>query len=784
MNWSIIKNDFKRNKTINLALLLFIMISAILAVSSVLMAVQTFTSISRLYETAQPPHFLQMHKGDIDEAQIDKFMAENELVTYSQTITMIDVLGEDLTIVRDNDTYTLSDLRLDVGLVKQNEEKDFLLDSNHEKVILNAGEIGIPMIIKGMYEMDLGDKVVLSSNGVTKEFIIKEFVLDAQMNSTMASSTRVLLSDADFDDLYGKVGEPEYIIEAYFDDTGEASAFQTAYENAGLPANGQAVTYTMIFLLSAITDSITVFVMILSSFLLIVVSFLCVKFTIMAALEEEIREIGTMKAIGLPYTDIRDLYLNKYRILGVIGVTSGFIISLLSRNVLTSHISTTFGKADLTPLAFFLSLIAAGLVFIFIDYYCKSILKRIKKLSVVDALVSGNGFENGKGAIKDGLYKSRKVPVNWLIGLREVFFKFGNWAVVFAVVLIAVLMILVPVNLLNTLEAPEFITYMGSSLEDILIEVENSENLESNYANVKQLLADDSSIDRYFESRTVRVRTANTDGVLMNLDIDVGTNAGNELKYLSGAAPQGDHEIAISVINADEMGIETGNIIEVLTDEATQEFIVSGIYQDVTSGGKTAKSKYDFPGLPANKYSFSINLNENVDVKSKADEWSKNIGMGVSIDPMNELIDQTLGGVSRQIRTVVYAIIIVGAGLVLLITVLFLKLRLTKDLSEIAVLKAIGFSMQDLNKQYMIKIGAVSLLGIIAGIVTTNLLGETIVDTALSIAGLGIKKVDLVSNLAMEYVFLPLLLMGIVLIVTRVIVKSINKYNIVSVINE
>lgn len=67
MNWLIIKNDFKRNKVINIALLLFMMFSACLAVVSVIVGVQTFTSISELYKTAQPPHFLQMHKGEINQ---------------------------------------------------------------------------------------------------------------------------------------------------------------------------------------------------------------------------------------------------------------------------------------------------------------------------------------------------------------------------------------------------------------------------------------------------------------------------------------------------------------------------------------------------------------------------------------------------------------------------------------------------------------------------------------------------------------------------------------------
>lgn len=93
------------------------------------MGVQTITSIFGLYETAQPPHFLQMHKGELEQEKIDDFMLSYDDVTYWQTQTMINVYGEDLTIISHEDTYTLSDLRLDIGLVKQNEMKD--LDRLH-----------------------------------------------------------------------------------------------------------------------------------------------------------------------------------------------------------------------------------------------------------------------------------------------------------------------------------------------------------------------------------------------------------------------------------------------------------------------------------------------------------------------------------------------------------------------------------------------------------------------------------------------------------------------------
>ena len=783
MNWLMLKNDFKRNKVINIALLLFMTFSAILAVASVVMAVQTFTSISELYETAQPPHFMQMHKGQINQNHIDEFMNSREEVTYWQTVKMIGVYGDSINVIG-KDTYDLSDCRLDIGMVKQNEERDLLLNEEHEKIVLGEGEIGIPVILKGMYPMDIGDKVIVSENDIQAEFLIKEFVLDSQMNSTMASSTRILLSDVDYEKLSGNVGEYEYLIEAYFADTNMASDFQSLYEDANLPKNGQAVTYSIIFLLSALTDITTVFILLLVSILLIVVSFICVKFTIMAALEEEIFEIGTMKAIGLSFKNIREIYLNKYRILALTGVIIGYFTAIIISGIFTKHISTTFGSIKMSLLTIVVSLIVAALVYLLIIAYCKRTLNKIKNVTVVDALVRGNGFEKEKTIIKDGLYKWNKLSVNWLMALREVFYKFKNFAIVFSVVLIAEMMILIPINILDTFEAPEFITYMGSSLEDILIEVENGENLQKNYEKVKQVLKNDDDIEVYYENRRVIVKTFNVDNEIVNIHIDSGVNSGSDLQYLSGMAPNTENEIVISYLNADKIGKNTGDKMILVFNNKEHEFIISGIYQDVTSGGFTAKSVYDFSEVESVKYSFSINLLDNSNIEENADEWSNLIGTGVTVDPMDEFINQTLGGVATQLKTIVLATVIVGSFIAMLITVLFLKLRLAKDSSDIAVLKAIGFSKKDIKQQYIIKIGTVSLVGILAGLIFTNLLGEKFVEAALSISGLGIKKIELIINPLTQYIIYPILLMVLILAVTWIVVKSIDKYNIISIINE
>lgn len=782
INLKILKNDLKRNRTGNVALLMFMTLAAGLVVVATIVVTQLISSMTGMYETAKPPHFLQMHNGEINQEEIDEFNSSYEGITAWQTVPMINIYGDDLNVMGDKE-FNLSDCRLDISLVKQTEEYDLLLDENRNIIEVNRGEIGIPVILLEAYHIELGDHVILSRDGITKEFQVSAFVHDAQMNSTLCSSTRMLISDEDFEELFGKVGEKEYLIEAYFTNSSMATSYLSAYEKAGLPQEGQAVTYTIIFLLSALRDIMMAMILILVSILLVLVALMCIKYTVMAALEEEIGEIGTMKAIGMSYQDIRNLYLIKYKLIVVTGIGLGFVLALITSNVFTEHVSSTFGRQPASILTFGLPVIACTLVYLITNHYCKKILKKLKKITVVDALVTGKGFGK-KERTRDGLHKSKTVPVNLLMSVRETLNNFSGFAIVFVVMLIVSGIIIAPMNLLNTMKSREFIPYMGSSMEDILIEIKSGEDIESKYDSMKKLLEEDSEVEEYKEFKRVRVETRNSEEEWMNLHVDYGTAAGQELKYLEGKAPEMENEIALSKLNAETIGKSTGDRIMIWFNDNYKEFDISGIYQDVTSGGYTAKALYTFAGIKAERYQFAVDLTAKADVKEKASEWSDKLGGGYDIEPMEEFLNQTLGGVVRQVEVAATAVLLIGILLVTLIVVLYMKLRLAKDVAQIAAMKAIGFTNTDVRRQYLYKVGMVSLSGVLAGTLISNILGEGIVSGMFSLMGFGISRITFIINPWLAFILIPLVLLVVAAAMTWVSTRQIREYNIISLINE
>lgn len=783
MNKHIIWHDFKRNKAINIGLLLFIIFSATLTVISTMVAVQTFTAISKLYEVAQPPHFLQMHKGEIDINEIETFMEQDPRVEDWQIVTMIDVLGDQWMLHQGENSTVLSDFRLDIGLVKQNSKKDLLLNDQHQKVIIEDGYIGILALMMTMYDIKVGDTITLTVDQFSKTFIISDIILDAQMNSPLTSSTRILLSDGDFDLVADEVNNFEYLIEAYFFDRSVANSFQTDYQNAGLAQDGQAVTYTLIFILSAFTDIVTVFVMLIVSALLVFMSFVCVRFTMLAAIEEEIQEIGTMKAIGLSHKDIRQIYLGKYRFLAMLGSIIGYFLALVLVPLFTSHITTTFGDLPLSPIAIVLSIITAFLIIIIINRYAKHVLRKLKKLTVIDTLIKGQGMGDVKRISKKGLYQAKKLKINPLLSIREVTYYFKSWAVVLFLTLATTMMIIIPVNILATFKSDDFITYMGSSKEDILIELNPGDNLVDRYQHVISILDSSDDVSIYYSFKTIRMQTLDQDGKLFNLSVDSGNHAGVGLKYLEGNAPKNIQEIALSFLNADSLGKKVGDYLLVYVNDTEESFYISGIYQDVTSGGFTAKMIKTYPNLDGQSYSIAVDLKDDSHINQIADSWKSLMGQGIKVYPMDEFINQTLGGVSSQLQNMVLAIIVISLGLTVLALILFLKLRLVKDFAEISILKAIGFSNKDIHIQYLIKVGMIVITGVMVGILLSLILGNPIVNLGLGFASLGVKEIALKANLWMIFLT-PIMMILVSLGVTKLGLNQINHYRIMSLINE
>ena len=777
-------NDFRKRAWKNIILFVFMCLSVTIAASVVLMLSQLFSSITSMYETAKPPHFLQMHMGTIEQTDIDEFNESFEGITYWQSVPMITLYGDNIMVTGDDKSYTLSDCRLDISFVKQNDEYDVLLDEKRRPLNLLDGEIGVPIIVLDQYDISLGDKITLSANGIEKQFTVVTYIYDGMMNSTTCSSTRFLISDTDFDSLFGNIGETEYLIETYFTDSSCASAYQTAYEQSDkeLPKNGQAITYTVIFLLSALTDILTAMVFVLAGIMLVIVVIMCLRYVILAEMEDDVVEIGTMKSIGIPDKGIENLYSTKIRILMSVACVVGFLLALLLLPIFTSHISRFFGEQPLEIQNMLLAIISVAVIYCIILLFAKKILKQIRTKTIVDLLVLDDGF-NKKVKVKSGLYKSRKLSTNALIGMQEVRNGYG---IVFVLMLIITFLVMVPIRSLQTMQAEDFVTYMGSPICDLLVEVMQGEELEKRNEELSNVLSEEienGHIQNAAVLRRVRLQAFNNADELVGVHVDTGSSAGKGIVYISGTNPSVENHIALSYLLADELGKEVGDKVNIISDNQTYCMEVCGIYQDVTSGGKTAKAIYDFEGELSEKYTYQLELSNDVSAEVFSNSLKSELGSGYSIKSMDSFLEQTLGGVTVRFSQAVYLIIIIGIIITIFIVLLYMELRLARTMHALAEKIAMGIPIKAICIQELYPMLLLGGTGIILGVILTEILGETVVSALFSLLGLGITSISF-TDIKISCILVPISLVIILVVINLGVCLKVKKIDITGYFNQ
>ena len=338
MYHKIIKNDILKRKGITLTTTIFVAAAAMLVALAAILMVNLTGSIDTLMTKAKTPHFMQMHSGVIDIDRLESFAEKNGNVDEFQVLEFLNVEGESFIF----DKTSLASNVQDNGLTIQSERFDYLLNLDGNIIKVSHGELYVPICYMKDNTAKIGDKAVI----LGKEFIVAGFLRDSQMNSTLSSSKRFLISEKDFEEIKS-LGSTEYLIEFRLKDLSTLSAFETAYTSAGLEANGPTITYRLFRLINAISDGLMIAVILLISFLVVAIAFMCIRFTLLAKIEDDYREIGVMKAIGLRVSDIKKIYLVKYAAIAAVGCIMGFAFSFMFRGMLLENIKLYMGVGEI-----------------------------------------------------------------------------------------------------------------------------------------------------------------------------------------------------------------------------------------------------------------------------------------------------------------------------------------------------------------------------------------------------------------------------------------------------
>lgn len=781
----ILKKDLLQKKVITSALFVFVLLAALLMASSARMAVVLVRSVDQLFVASSVPDFVHTHAGEIDLDSIDEWAQDHPLVQRHQTVEMLNVSGDQLYFADSQKSEQES--VMDYDFVRQNEDFDFLLDLDNQVVEVSSGYIAIPVFFKQEKQLVVGDSFKIVADGFEKEFIISDFVRDAQMNPAIISSKRLVVSDQDFSLLQSHLGQTlrgqrEYLIEFQLHDRQQLKQFINDYQDSDLPKQGTPIDYGLLRVLNVLTDGLVVVVVVLISLLLILIALLCLRFTILTTLEEDAREIGVMKAVGIPLYQVRRLYLFKYLVLSMMACLLGFILAFVLTDQLLANVALYMAVVEKNWLEYLVIFSAAAVVFFLVWLFCWVVFRRLQHISAVEALRSGSISLSHSNHGSLSLRASRWLPMNFFLGGRDVWLRFRFFGLVIMVSAISVFLLIVPVHFLNTVQSPQFIQYMGVSRTDLRIDLQFDQDSQKTFEQILEAVEADQDVTQSVALTTYTGQVFNDDGSKDSINIEVGDFSVFPLSYIKGQAPQQENEIAISYLNASQLEKQVGEVLLVQLGDQKKELVISGIYQDVTNGGKTAKASWlpSKGGKPL-RHVILFDLTPGSKVNDKVEEYSQRFAKAKVTD-VPGYVQQTLGGVVQQLQLVVIMAVVLVLLIVALVKSLFWQMLIARDFSQIAIMHGLGISLRDIRLQYLVRSVVVILIATLLGLLAANTIGEKIVGVLLSL--FGASSIEFVVYPLQTYVLMPALLVAVALGVTGVSLQRIRTFSISHMIKE
>ena len=151
-------------------------------------------------------------------------------------------------------------------------------------------------ILRGL---NLGISLRLILKVISKTFVVKEFFKDAFMGSDLIGLKRFIISQHDYDEIKQSVPEEKWIqFWSFVKNSDEnQSDLATEFSKSNILSDFD-IDKTFVELMF-MTDRIMSAILFIVSLFLIFIAFLTLRFTIVSTIQDDYKEIGVMKAIGV-----------------------------------------------------------------------------------------------------------------------------------------------------------------------------------------------------------------------------------------------------------------------------------------------------------------------------------------------------------------------------------------------------------------------------------------------------------------------------------------------------
>lgn len=730
MELKILKKDLKRKKSMNIILLVFVMLATTFIAASLNNLRIVTNGVQEYFEKAGVADFIIVAlngtgEGDPNDEKILQFLEEDSHVEkYYVDNSFIMLEGQmksDYDIEGDGQS-TIIVSSFDVGHQK------FFDINNNEITQMEEGTIYFPQKMVADSDIEIGDSIFFEAGSYKKEFKYAGVVKDAFMGPNMMGQNRIVVSPEDFKEMQES---KEFTAETFYAVFGDdIEGFKKEYNNLDINIVFSAdqklmfSTYSMDMVIAAVFLGI--------SLCLILIAAIMLRFTIVFTISEDYREIGIMKAIGVPDFTIRKLYLAKYFVLTILGAAWGFVASIPFGRLMLANV-TDLIVIDVGDNAFLLQMLVSVAVAFMVMFSAYISTGKIKSFTPLDAIRSGNNGERFERKTVFRLAKS-KVSATTFMAFNDVLCELKKYMILLAASAIGVWLVVMPVNTINTLRSKEIAAWFGMADCDFyIVEQGKVETLVSSAD--KQLYYDYvEETKTQLEEVGVPVDTVWTE-VLLRLKVRKGENSyismamqglGSETDwymYETGEPPVYENEVAITHIVAEQLDAVVGDTVYINTGDEEKPYVVTAIYQSMNNMGEgirfSEETEIDYKKQMGG-FGLQVRLEEEPtdeelkDIIKKAEKALPDATM----ETTTEFVDSMMGSIPDQLEPMKLLSLVIVLIVNILVVVLMQKMFLIREQEEMGMLKAIGFSNGAIISWQTKRIMLVLFIGILLGTIT------------------------------------------------------------------
>lgn len=745
MWYEILKKDLMKRKGINIILLVFLTLSTIFLASSVSNIILVTKGVENYMEYANVSDEMVVLGSEDEKEEFEQWLKSRSEVTEYAYEQLCEIKSDNVIAVKEGKEENIKAEGVNLYLGYAGGKYAKPLDSEGEELTLSEGEVALSPSFLEKNGLKTGDELRVKTDRGTFTYKIARQTKDIMYGNEMSGMNRFVFCREDYrkmvDDesvTIGIFGYNSTDREATVDDMNRYG-FQT------LMTSFNREVYALLY----VFDMIVAALLIVIGICLILISLMILKFSLTFTMEENYREIGVMKAIGMRDFSIRKIYFIKYLALVTVGALAGFFISIPVGNAMVESVSKNMVLGD-SANTLAVNLFCSLAVVAFVAAMCILFTGKLKKISAIEAIRNGETGERYHRRRGLNLHKKRYMGTVTFLGLNDILCNKKRYLVMFVTFCISFVLISVPLNTLTTMESremaekfnldPEAAIYMENLEAEGEEPYHNTEDIEKALRRVEGELSDKGYEAELNVGGLFFIEYGTSDDrvvkLLSHYSIGEKENGGYS-KYEEGTAPKLENEVAFSKKVMKENNLRIGDTVTAKIGGEEKKFIITGYYSDYMQLGESARLNpvIDMSSeiLPS-YWKVIVNMETGLSQEEMAEKMKKEFP-DYDWVTAQEVVDANVGSVKNTMRTMQVPLTAMLCILIMLITLLMMKLFIVREKGQFAMLKSIGYRNRYIRMWLVMRMVWVVALSMIFAVPLSMLSNRFILRNIFAIMG-------------------------------------------------